>query len=102
MAPACRKTELLQARAVGHSELKPPETPFPPPPQVFLQRSAVNLLSRDLLDTPEYFWSAPDALQVGLGPTKGLHEAVLHPQSHYTPKHLNPEPQNPTPSKDMH
>ncbi|GBF95854.1 hypothetical protein Rsub_08445 [Raphidocelis subcapitata] len=31
--------------------------------QVFLQRSAVNLLSRDLLDTPEYFWSAPDALQ---------------------------------------
>lgn len=31
--------------------------------QVFLQRSAVNLLS-SVLDTPEYFWSAPDHLQV--------------------------------------
>ncbi|KIY92677.1 Sporulation protein RMD1 [Monoraphidium neglectum] len=31
--------------------------------QVFLQRSAVNLLS-SVLDTPEFFWSAPDAMQV--------------------------------------
>uniref|UniRef100_A0A383V7N6 DUF155 domain-containing protein n=1 Tax=Tetradesmus obliquus TaxID=3088 RepID=A0A383V7N6_TETOB len=31
--------------------------------QVFLQRSAVNLLS-SVLDTPEFFWSAPDQLQV--------------------------------------
>ncbi|KAF6251755.1 hypothetical protein COO60DRAFT_1557589 [Scenedesmus sp. NREL 46B-D3] len=31
--------------------------------QVFLQRSAVNLLS-SVLDTPEFFWSAPDHLQV--------------------------------------
>lgn len=30
---------------------------------VFLQRTAVNLLS-SVLDTPEYFWSAPDHLQV--------------------------------------
>lgn len=30
--------------------------------QVFLQRSAVNLLST-VLDTPEFFWSAPDQLQ---------------------------------------
>eukprot|EP00879_Flechtneria_rotunda_P005348 GHRR01005635.1.p1 GENE.GHRR01005635.1~~GHRR01005635.1.p1 ORF type:complete len:419 (+),score=108.30 GHRR01005635.1:1334-2590(+) len=30
--------------------------------QVFLQRSAVNLLST-VLDTPEFFWSAPDSLQ---------------------------------------
>jgi hypothetical protein len=33
--------------------------------QVFLQRSAVNLLS-SVLDTPEFFWSAPDHLQVRL------------------------------------
>lgn len=31
--------------------------------QVFLQRSAVNLLS-SVLDIPDYFWSAPDHLQV--------------------------------------
>ncbi len=31
--------------------------------QVFLQRSAVNLLST-VMDTPEFFWSAPDHLQV--------------------------------------
>jgi uncharacterized Rmd1/YagE family protein len=31
--------------------------------QVFLQRSAVNLLST-VMSTPEYFWSAPDHLQV--------------------------------------
>ncbi|KDD75005.1 YagE family hypothetical protein [Helicosporidium sp. ATCC 50920] len=30
--------------------------------RVFLQKSAVNLLST-VLDTPEFFWSAPDALQ---------------------------------------
>lgn len=30
--------------------------------RVFLQRSAVNLLST-VLDTPEFFWSAPDAMQ---------------------------------------
>mmetsp|Transcript_8157 Transcript_8157/g.23415 ORF Transcript_8157/g.23415 Transcript_8157/m.23415 type:complete len:422 (+) Transcript_8157:136-1401(+) len=30
--------------------------------QVFLQKAAVNLLST-VLDTPEYFWSAPDSLQ---------------------------------------
>lgn len=34
--------------------------------QVFLQRSAVNLLS-SVLDTPEFFWSAPDAMQVSVG-----------------------------------
>ena len=34
--------------------------------QVFLQRSAVNLLST-VLDTPEFFWSAPDHLQVAVG-----------------------------------
>jgi hypothetical protein len=37
---------------------------------VFLQRSAVNLLS-SVLDTPEYFWSAPDHLQVGLRAGRG-------------------------------
>lgn len=31
--------------------------------RVFLERSSVNLLM-NLLDTPSYFWSAPDALQV--------------------------------------
>lgn len=31
--------------------------------QVFLQRSAVNLLGV-VLDVPEFFWSAPDHLQV--------------------------------------
>lgn len=31
--------------------------------QVFLQRSTVNLLS-SVLDTPEFFWSAPDSMQV--------------------------------------
>jgi uncharacterized Rmd1/YagE family protein len=31
---------------------------------VFLQRSAVTLLV-PVLDTPEFFWSAPDHLQVG-------------------------------------
>eukprot|EP00887_Chlorella_sp_A99_P005398 scaffold1.g5398.t1 len=30
--------------------------------QVFIQKSAVNLLST-VLDTPEFFWSAPDAMQ---------------------------------------
>jgi uncharacterized Rmd1/YagE family protein len=30
--------------------------------RVFLQRSAVNLLST-VLDTPEFFWSAPDSMQ---------------------------------------
>ena len=30
---------------------------------VFIQKSNVNLLST-VLDTPEYFWSAPDNLQV--------------------------------------
>lgn len=30
--------------------------------RVFLQKSAVNLLST-VLDTPEFFWSAPDAMQ---------------------------------------
>jgi uncharacterized Rmd1/YagE family protein len=32
--------------------------------QVFLQRAAVNLLG-SVMDTPDYFWSAPDYLQVG-------------------------------------
>jgi hypothetical protein len=31
--------------------------------QVFLQRSAVNLLGV-VLDVPEFFWSSPDHLQV--------------------------------------
>ncbi len=30
--------------------------------QVFIQRAAVNLLST-VLDTPEFFWSAPDIMQ---------------------------------------
>jgi uncharacterized Rmd1/YagE family protein len=30
--------------------------------RVFIQKSAVNLLST-VLDTPEFFWSAPDAMQ---------------------------------------
>lgn len=30
--------------------------------RVFLQRAAVNLLGT-VLDTPEYFWSAPDSMQ---------------------------------------
>ena len=30
--------------------------------EVFIHRSAVNLLST-VLDTPEFFWSAPDTLQ---------------------------------------
>ena len=34
----------------------------PCPPQVFIQRAAVNLLST-VLDTPEFFWSAPDTMQ---------------------------------------
>lgn len=40
--------------------------------QVFLQRSAVNLLGV-VLDVPEFFWSAPDHLQVmhGLKGDKG-------------------------------
>ena len=33
---------------------------------VFLQRASVNLLST-VLDTPEFFWSAPDHLQVAVG-----------------------------------
>ena len=32
------------------------------PRQVFIQRAAVNLLST-VLDTPEFFWSAPDIMQ---------------------------------------
>ncbi len=32
--------------------------------KVFIQKSAVNLLST-VLDTPEFFWSAPDNMQVG-------------------------------------
>ena len=32
------------------------------PIQVFIQKSAVNLLST-VLDTPEFFWSAPDSMQ---------------------------------------
>lgn len=35
---------------------------------LFMQKSAVNLLT-DVLDTPEFFWSAPDHLQ-------GLYKAV--------------------------
>ena len=31
--------------------------------RVFLQKSAVNLLST-VLDTPEFFWSAPDSMQI--------------------------------------
>ena len=34
----------------------------PPVRQVFIQRAAVNLLST-VLDTPEFFWSAPDIMQ---------------------------------------
>lgn len=30
--------------------------------KVFIQKSAVNLLST-VLDTPEFFWSAPDTMQ---------------------------------------
>ena len=30
--------------------------------RVFLQKAAVNLLST-VLDTPEFFWSAPDSMQ---------------------------------------
>ena len=30
--------------------------------RVFIQKAAVNLLST-VLDTPEFFWSAPDSLQ---------------------------------------
>ncbi len=30
--------------------------------KVFIEKSAVNLLS-SVLDTPEYFWRAPDSLQ---------------------------------------
>jgi uncharacterized Rmd1/YagE family protein len=30
--------------------------------RVFIQKSEVNLLS-SVLDTPEFFWRAPDALQ---------------------------------------
>ena len=30
--------------------------------RVFIQKSAVNLLST-VLDTPEFFWSAPDSMQ---------------------------------------
>lgn len=37
-----------------------------PAGKVFLQRAAVNLLST-VLDTPEFFWSAPDHLQVSSG-----------------------------------
>lgn len=32
--------------------------------KVFLQSSTLNLLST-VMDTPEFFWSAPDQLQVG-------------------------------------
>lgn len=32
--------------------------------EVFIQKSAVNLLST-VLGTPEFFWRAPDSLQVG-------------------------------------
>lgn len=31
-------------------------------PQVFIQKAAVNLLS-SVLDTPEFFWRAPDSFQ---------------------------------------
>jgi len=33
--------------------------------KVFIQKAAVNLLST-VLDTPEFFWSAPDSMQVRL------------------------------------
>jgi hypothetical protein len=39
--------------------------------QVFLQRSAVNLLGV-VLDVPEFFWSAPDHLQVRFVVARGL------------------------------
>ena len=42
----------------------PPSPPLPlPPPQVFLLKAAVNLTAT-MLDTPEFFWRAPDNLQV--------------------------------------
>jgi hypothetical protein len=45
--------------------------------QVFLQRSAVNLLS-SVLDTPEFFWSAPDHLQVRLLCPFAFNRAWVH------------------------
>ena len=38
--------------------------------KVFIQKSAVNLLST-VLDTPEFFWSAPDSMQVRSCPLSG-------------------------------
>lgn len=47
--------------------------------QVFLQRSAVNLLGV-VLDVPEFFWSAPDHLQVrpGLKEGRAVWDLVLY------------------------
>jgi uncharacterized Rmd1/YagE family protein len=46
--------------------------------QVFLQRSAVNLLGV-VLDVPEFFWSAPDHLQVrDLGVYVTIQQFVAH------------------------
>ena len=42
---------------------------------VFIQKSNVNLLST-VLDTPEYFWSAPDNLQVCPSPLHYSHFAA--------------------------
>ncbi len=39
-------------------------TPALSPEQVFLLKAAVNLTAT-MLDTPEFFWRAPDQLQVG-------------------------------------
>ena len=43
--------------------------------RVFIQKSAVNLLST-VLDTPEFFWSAPDSMQVGA--VRGRHGVCDH------------------------
>jgi hypothetical protein len=39
--------------------------------RVFLEKCAANLLY-SALDRPDFFWDAPDALQVGSAPEKGL------------------------------
>ena len=43
--------------------------------KVFIQKSAVNLLST-VLDTPEFFWSAPDSMQVSAGGATAVRSAL--------------------------
>jgi hypothetical protein len=70
--------------------------------QVFLQRAAVNLLST-VMDIPEFFWSAPDHLQVRGGHEKS--SLVFNAPAMklaLSPCVLMHKPMNPAPSPWLH